>query len=186
MKHLIFALFAALLGACSSPDFMIDARPVPVTTKTPDHFVLPARFAVARTVYGNLQAAGAKEQALWQDLLARSDSIGTFVPLITGDSRNWHRDEADLIKEARLQRFNYLLLIQMEPSTGSAEISLWDVSSGGVMATAQAVTPSGGQNGFWGNQINNPARLKRATLKIATAAIPVVEEILLGVVERQR
>ena len=54
------------------------------------------------------------------------------------------------------------------------------------MATAQAVAKNGGQHGFWGGEINNPARLERATLKIAKAAIPTVEEILLGAVNRQR
>ena len=54
------------------------------------------------------------------------------------------------------------------------------------MATAQAVVPSGGQHGFWGGEINNPARLERETLKIAKATIPTVDEILLGAVKRQR
>ena len=91
-----------------------------------------------------------------------------------------------MIEAARQQRYNYLIMVRMYPETGSADVSLLDVGSSGAMATAQAVVPSGGQNGFWGGQINNPARLERATLKIAKATIPVVEEILLGAAKRQR
>ena len=74
MKLLPIAFFVALLGACSTPHFVGDAPPVPVTSQTPDHFELPARFAVARVVYGRTQAAGVEEEALWKDLAERSDS----------------------------------------------------------------------------------------------------------------
>jgi hypothetical protein len=186
MKLLAIASFVALLGACSAPHFVGDAPPVPVTSQTPDHFDLPARFAVARIVYGSTQVAGAEEQALWEDLAERSVSLGSFSPLVSDNARGWYSAGADMIEAARQQRYNYLIMVRMYPETGSADVSLLDVGSNGVMATAQAVAPSGGQNGFWGRQINNPARLERATLKIAKATIPVVEEILLGAAKRQR
>jgi hypothetical protein len=186
MKLLAIASFVALLGACSTPHFVGDAPPVPVTSQTPDHFDLPARFAVARVVYGRTQAAGPEEEALWKDLAERSDSLGSFTPLITSDSGGWYVTKADLIEAARQQRYNYLFMVRMYPATGSADVALLDVGSGGAMATAQAVAPSGGQHGFWGGEINNPARLERATLKIAKATIPTVEEILIGAVKRQR
>jgi hypothetical protein len=186
MRFLAITAFVALLGACSSPHFVGDAPAVPVTTQTPVHFELPARFAVARVVYNRTQAAGTEEAALWNDLAKRSERLGSFTPLVPGDSSGWRISEADLIKMARQQRYNYLLLVWMYPATGSADVTLLDVGSGGTMVTAQAVAPSGGQQGFWGGEINNPARLERATLKIAKATIPIVEEVLLGVVERQR
>lgn len=54
------------------------------------------------------------------------------------------------------------------------------------MATVQAVSPVGGQRGLWGGQIGNPARLERATLNIARATAPAIEEMLRGVAKRQR
>ena len=187
MKLLQIAFFVALLGACSTPHFVADAPQVPVTSQTPDHFELPARFAVARVVYGRTQAAGVEEEALWKDLAERSDSAGSFTSLIISDVGYYrYVTEANLIEAARQQGYNYLLLVRMSPATGSADVVLLDVGSGGVMATAQAVTPSGGLRSFWGGEINNPARLDRATLKIAEATIPTVEEILLGAIKRQR
>jgi hypothetical protein len=186
MRRFAVALLALLLGACSPPHFVGDAPEVPVTTQTPVHFELPARFAVARVVYGRTQAAGTEETALWNDLAKRSEKLGSFTPLVASESSGWRSTEADLIKAARQQRYNYLLLVRMYPATGSADVAVLDVGSGGTMVTARAVAPSGGQNGFWGGEINNPARLERVTLKIAKAAIPTVEEVLLGVVERQR
>jgi len=186
VKPMAIAAFVALLSACSAPHFVGDAPPVPVTSHTPEHFELPARFALARVVYGRTQAPSTEEEALWEGLAKRSESLGSFTPLITNDIRRWYDTEKDLIEAARQQRYNYLLIVRMYPSTGSADVALLDVGSGGVMATAQAVAKTGGQNGFWGGEINNPARLERATLKIAKAALPTVEEILLGAVNRQR
>ena len=186
MKPMAIAALVALLSACSAPHFVGDVPPVPVTSHTPEHFELPARFAFARVVYGRIQAPGTEEEALWEDLAKRSESLGSFTPLITSDVSRWYVTEEDPIKAARQQRYNYLLVVRMYPSTGSADVALLDVGSGGVMATAQAVAKNGGQNGFWGREINNPARLERATLKIAKAVIPTVEEILLGAVNRQR
>jgi len=186
VKPMAIAAFVALLGACSAPHFVADAPPVPVTSRTPEHFELPARFAIARVVYGRTQAPGTEEEALWEDVAKRSESLGSFTPLITSDVSRWYVTEEDLIEAAREQRYNYLLVVRMDPSTGSADVALLDVGSGGVMATAQAVAKNGGQHGFWGGEINNPARLERATLKIAKATIPTVEEILLGAVNRQR
>ena len=74
----------------------------------------------------------------------------------------------------------------MRPPTGSANVWLYDVASGGLMATAQAVFPTGGANGFWGGRITNPSRLDRVTLRIAEATAPKVEELLRGVAERRR
>lgn len=186
MRLFAIVSFVALLGACASPHFVGDAPAVPVTTQTPIHFELPARFAVARVVYNRTRAAGAEEAALWKDLAKRSERLGSFTPLVSTDSSGWRFTETDLVKAARQQRYNYLLLVRMNPSTGSADVTLLDVGSGGTMVTAQAVAPSGGQHGFWGGEINNPARLERATLKIAKATIPTVEEVLRGVVERQQ
>jgi len=186
MKLLAIAFFAALLSACSATHFVGDAPPVQVTTRTPEHFDLPARFAVARLVYGRAQTPAAEEAALWKELTERSKSLGSFTPLITGDPYGWAAQDETLIKAARQQRYNYLLVVRMHPATGSADVALLHVGSGGVMATAQAVSPSGGQRGFWGGPIKNPARLNRVTLKIAKATIPTVEEVLNGAVARQR
>jgi hypothetical protein len=186
VKPKAIAALVALLSACSAPHFVGDAPPVPVSSHTPEHFELPARFALARVVYGRIQAPGTEEEALWEDLAKRSESLESFAPLIASDDSRWYVTEQNLIKAARQQRYNYLLVVRMDPSTGSADVALLDVGSGGVMATAQAVAKNGGQHGFWGREINNPARLERATLKIAKAAIPTVEEILLGAVNRQR
>lgn len=186
MKLMIFVYFAALLSACSTPTFVGDAPPVPVTSTTPDHFDLPARFAFARVVYGMTQAAGTEETTLWTNLANRADSLGSFSPLVRGDTYRWRATRTTLIETAREQRYNYLLLVRMYPSTGSADVALVHVGSGGVMATAQAVSPTGGQRGFWGGRINNPKRLERATLKIAQATAPVVEEMLRGAADRQR
>lgn len=186
MKLWIFVCLAALLSACTVPSFVGDARPVPETSVTPDHFDLPARFAVARVVYGRVQAAGTEEAELWTEMANRAEGLGSFAPFINGSSLYLHNGRKTLIETARTQRYNYLLVVQMYPSSGSAEIVLYHVGSGGVMATAQAVSPAGGQNGFWGNEIRNPARLERATLRIARATMPTVEEMLRGVALRQR
>jgi len=186
MKFFVMTALVALLGACAPPHFVGDAPPVPVTSQAPDHFRLPARFAVARVVYGREQAPGIREQELWNDLAKRSASMGSFTPLASSD-KNWRNTTAaSLIEAARQQRYNYLLMVRMYPATGSANVELIDVGSGGVMATAQALAPGGGRNGFWGGEINNPSRLERATLNIAKATIPTVEEILRGAVGRQR
>ncbi len=186
MKLFVITCFLAFLAACSAPSFVGDARPVPVISSTPNDFELPARFALARVVYGRTQAAGAKEVEIWTDLANRAESLGSFAPLVIGDANYRYSNRNSLVKTAREQRYNYLLLVRMYPETGSADIALVHVGSGGVMATAQAVSPSGGQRGFWGGRIRNPTRLERATLKIAQATAPVVEEMLLGAATRQR
>lgn len=186
MRFLLILFCTALMGACSSPAFVGDAAPVPITTQTPDYFELPARFAVMRTVYGRPQPAGAQEAILWNDLAARASSLGDFAPLVSQLQFASRGQTARFIETARMQRFNFLILVEMKPSTGSADITLYHVGSGGVMATAQAVTPNGGQRGFWGGRIRNPARLDRATFAIAKRAVISVEEILHGATLRQR
>ena len=186
MKFMIVICSIALLCACSSPNFVGDAAPVPVTSTTPDHFELPARFAVARYVYGQTQTSGAKEAALWTDLAHRAKDLGSFTPLISSDQPYQSGPRTHMIESARQQRYTYLLVVRMNPSEGSADVSLVHVGSGGVMATAQATSPSGGQKGFWGGRINNPARLDRQTLKIAQSTLPIVEEMLRGAALRQR
>jgi len=185
MKLLIILCFAALVGACDIPNFVSDAPPVAVTSRAPEHFALPARFALARVVYGETQPASAEEAALWTDLADRAKGLGSFAPLISGTPLQVYGKYANLIETARAQRFNYLILVQMHPSTGSADVVLYDVGSGGVMVTTQAISPVGGKRGFWGGEIRKPARLERATLQIAQVAIPAVEEVLRGVAERQ-
>lgn len=185
MKHLILVCLAVLLSACASPDFVGDAPPVAVSTRTPSHFELPARFAIARMVYNQAQPAGAKEVELWDALTEQAEELGSFSPLVTGKN-DWIRDPDTLIEAARAQRYRYLLLVRMHPSTGSADILVYHVGSGGVMATAQAVSPSGGREGFWGGAIGSRRRLERETLKIAKVAIPEVEKILHGIAQRQR
>jgi hypothetical protein len=186
MKLILIVCFAALLSACSVPAFVGDAPSVPVTNSTPDYFELPARFALARVVYGTTQAAGVEEAELWEDLADRAVGLGSFAPLITGKANGRYANRTNLIEAAREQRYNYLLLVRMHPATGSADVSLFHVGSGGVMATVQAVSPAGGQRGFWGGRISNPARLERTTLKIAQATAPSVEEMLRGAGMRQR
>lgn len=186
MKLMIIVCFAALLSACTSPNFVGDAPRIPVTTQTPEHFELPARFAFARVVYGATQAAGTEETALWIDLADRAEGFGSFAPLVAGAPLRVRSNSANLIETAREQRYNYLILVRMYPSTGSADVVLYHVGSGGVMATVQAVSRLGGMRGFWGGQIRNPSRLERSTLAIAQAAIPSVEEILRGAALRRR
>lgn len=186
MNRIIIVCFAALLCACTSPSFVGDAPPVVVTSQTPDHFELPARFAFARIVYGATQAAGADEMALWTDLADRAEGLGSFAPLVAGVPLRMRGSRTNLIETAREQRYNYLILVQMYPSTGSADVVLYHVGSGGVMATVQAISHLGGMRGFWGGQIRNPARLERATLAIAQAAVPSVEDMLRAAALRQR
>lgn len=183
MKPIIAIFLAGLLCACSNPHFVADTPPVPATTVTPDHFELPARFAMARVVYGRVQPPSGKEETMWTDVVSRAEGIGSFTPLVLNGNQ-WSKTDT-LIKTARLQRYNYLLHVEMDPSSGSADITLFHVGSGGIMATAQAVSEAGGRSGFWGGRINNPARLKRQTDRIAEAAVPVIEEMLQGVVARQ-
>ncbi|WP_166415529.1 hypothetical protein [Cochlodiniinecator piscidefendens] len=185
MKIILMLCLAVLLGACNNPSFVGDARPIPVTSQTPEHFELPARFAFARTVYGSPQTAGAEEMELWENLAERAESLGNFSPLVGGVQLRTHGRAANLIETARQQRFNYLILVQMHPTTGAADIIVYHTGSGGVMATAQAVSPTGGRRGFWGGRIRNPARLDPVTLKIAHAALPVIEELLRGMTQRQ-
>ncbi|MEM9344539.1 MAG: hypothetical protein AAGA87_15970 [Pseudomonadota bacterium] len=193
MKRLIALTLAVALSACAPVNFVGDAPAIEVTSETPDRFELPARFAFARTVNGTVAAAGAREAKLWADLADQSQSLGTFTPLVSGETQRYrtrnHWRQIDerrdvLIDAARAQRYTYLILVAMNSSTGTADISLLHVASGGVMATAQATSPEGGRSGFWGNGLNNPKRLERQTLRIARAARPVLAEMLQGVAQR--
>ncbi|PYE85776.1 hypothetical protein [Pseudoroseicyclus aestuarii] len=184
MKILLIACLAACLGGCSAPNFVGDAAPISQVEETPDRFELPARFALARSVYGHAIPAGADEAALWTDLAERASSLGSFTPLVSSGMPSARGGTAALIETARQQRYAYLILLRMQPETGSADIVLYHTASGGVMATAQAVSPAGGRRGFWGGPIRNPAQLERVTADIAQAALPVVEEMLRGIARR--
>ena len=186
LKYGIIVLALSVLGACSAPVFIGDFEPVPVVAQTPDHFELPARFATVRTVYGGIQPASGAEAELWGDLIERSESLGFFAPLVSEQGSIYRRNHQALLEAARNQRFNYLLLTEMNPTTGAADIKVYHVGSGGLMATAQAVSETGGRNGFWGGRIGNPGRLERTTLEIARAAVPVTDELLRGMLARQR
>ncbi len=185
MKLYAAILIVGFLTACSPTHFVGDADRVPVTSTAPSHFDLPARFALARVVYGSPQPASRKEAALWEDLANRASRFGSFSPLVVGDYGYRSGDTGYLVDRAREQRYDYVLLVRMRPASGSADIVLVHAGSGGVMATAQAISPDGGQRGFWGGEIRNPRKLDRATLKIAQEAVPAVEELLRGMVERQ-
>ncbi|MEO9514458.1 MAG: hypothetical protein ABJH45_26720 [Paracoccaceae bacterium] len=185
MKQVIFACITALLSACT-PHFVGDAPPIHTVSKAPDHFELHARFAYARIVYGKVEPAGPEEAALWTDVTGRAAQLGNFAPLITDQASASWNDKRTLVDKARDQRFNYLLVVRIHPSNGSADVNLYHTGSGEVMATAQTPTPVAGKNGFWGGRIKNPGKLERRTLKIAQATAPTVEELLRGVAERQR
>jgi hypothetical protein len=186
MKPIFFAaaLFA-LLSACTMPSFPIDADPIEITTETPDHFELPARFAVVRTVYGQTHAPREDEAALWENLAERYQNMGEFSVLVTAEGQYLGRDHEALVNAARAQRYNYILLVAISPATGSANISVLDVGSGGVMATAQAHSPESGRRGFFGGRIYNPRRLAYVTYRIANNSLPVVEQVLQGIIARQ-
>lgn len=184
MKILAVLSLTALLCACDAPHFVADAPPIPVTKQAPDHFEFPARIALARSVYGQIAPPSAKEAALWQDLADRAQGFGSFTPL-TSLQKHWE-PTATTVAQAREQRFNYLILVELDPTRGAAKIFLYDTGSGAVMATTQAVTERGGQKGFWGGRIHNPARLDRATLRIAKAAVPAIEELLREAAKRTR
>lgn len=179
-----FACLIALVCGCST-HFVADAPAVPATSETPAHSEFPARFAVARLVYGRPQAAGAKERAIWEALAERSQAKGQFAPLISDSAVPQRFQSKDLITTAHQQRFDYLLIVRMAPPTGSADVTLLHVGSGGVMATTQAISPKGGRRGFWGGHIRNPARLERKTYQIAQVAVPAVEDMLNAAAMRQ-
>lgn len=186
MFRSLLALAIMLCVACT-PVFVADQPPVQRTQTPPDHFELPARIALARTVYGAPRPAGAAEAALWEDLARRAAAMGEFVPL-TGRApgRDLRGDPlAALMDEAFDKRARYLMLVEMQPQTGTADIALYHVGSAAVMASARAVSPRGGARGTWGWRITNPARLDRVTLPIARAALPEVEALLEGMLERR-
>lgn len=174
-------LFALCLSACDVPTFIGDAPAVAQSSATPEHFTLPARFALVRTVYGVPRAASAREAELWSQLSNRADEVGVFAPL-----RYNGRSGSAMFEAAREQRFNYVIVVRYLPSTGAAQIDLFDAASGGLMATADAVSDQGGARGFWSWRISNTARLDRVTYRIAEAAHPQVEAMLQGVIERAR
>ena len=186
LKYGITILVLSVLGACSAPTFIGDSDPVPIVAQTPDYFELPARFASVRTVYGRIQPAGGAEAELWADLVERSESLGFFAPLVSEQTSIYGRNHKAVLDAARNQRFNYVVLTEMNPTTGAADIKVYHVGSGGLMATAQAVSETGGRNGFWGGRVRNPRRLERTTLEIARAAVPVTDELLRGMLVRQR
>ncbi|MEX0283630.1 MAG: hypothetical protein AB3N23_03375 [Paracoccaceae bacterium] len=186
MKPIFLASLMVLLCACSAPHFVGDAPPVPVTSKTPAKFDLPARFAFARVVYGDVQSPGAEEKALWEDLAGRTRGFGSVTQLVQTQTYGYRSSPEAMIEDARAQRFNYLLVVTFRPETGSADIVLFHVASGGAMVTGSATSPAGGRRGFWGGRIRNPTRLEHVTLRIARVAVPAVEDILRGVAERQR
>lgn len=180
------ALIAALvLSACTQPNFVGDARPIVATSVTPSTFALPARFALARVVYNSVAPAGADEAALWSDIAHQAQGMGTFTPLIATGALRSARPES-LFARALEQRFDYLIITTMRPETASADIVVYHVGSGGVMATTQVVPNRAGQRGFSGGAIRNPARLQRVTLRIAQDAQPRVAELLNGIAARQR
>jgi len=184
-RYLAAAIGLACLGACTTANFIGDGPPIEITEQTPDAFELPARIGLARLVYGQISPVGAREAALWEDLITRAKDIGTFQPLLPIGMPGPLREDA-LISAAREQRFDYLLVVAMNPRTASADLLILHVGSGGLMASAQAVADQPGQNGFWGGQIRNPSRLRRVALGIAQAAQPEVEALLQGMIERQR
>lgn len=186
MKRMLLIWMLAVLSACAAPTFVADAPVVPATGKTPDYFELPARFAVLRMVYGSPQQAGAKEAEIWQDLAEKYQAIGHFSPLVQASNQLRRTETDSLIETARKQRYNYLFVVSMHPGEGTADITLYHVGSGGLMATATAADPNGGRNGFWGGYINNPKRLERRTLSIARATVPQMEAMLKGIAKRQR
>lgn len=185
MRNLAVVILMVLLGACSNLSFVGDAQPVQETAEVPDSFDLPARFAFARVVYGTVQAPGAVEAKLWTDLAQANERLGSFTPLVGGPLARSFHSRKNLITTARAQRFNYLIVLTMRPSNGSADVELFHVGSGAVLATTQATSTQGGKRGFWGGEIRNPARLERTTLRIAQATLPLIQEMLTGIAVRQ-
>ena len=176
-----------VVSACSlPPNFISDASPVPVVAQTPDHFELSARFAFVRSVYGRAQPAGGAEAELWEELIEDYSRLGTFSPFVGEYPIFYIHDRTKMLETARAQRFNYLIVTDMNPTTGAADVRLFHVGSGGLMATTRAVSEFGGQRGFWGGKIRNLRRLERATLRIARAAVPSVEKLLDGIEARQQ
>ena len=175
-------LLTLAVSACGGTHFTMDAPPVARTSQAPDHFDLPSRFAVVRTVYGQPAHASGPEALLWDGLAQTHENIGTFVPLTLPNSQ---RLDA-MAEAARAQRFPYLMILALEPGTGTGEARLIHTGSGAVMAAAHASTESGGRNGFWGGRILNTPRRDRVSLRIAEALAPEVEALLDGMQARAR
>lgn len=185
MRSFLILAALSLFAACSPPNFVSDAEPIRITSQTPDHFELPARFALVRLVYNQVQPASHAEAALWSDLADRSAAVGHFSELQTHRGRYWSGDLDQLLVQAREQRFNYLIINTLNLDSGSAQVAVYHVGSGGLMATTRAVSEAGGRRGFWGGRIRNPALLDRTTLRITNALLPEVEVLLRGMLDRQ-
>lgn len=187
MKSILcIVLAASLLSACADATFVTDAAPVEVSAETPDHFELPGRFALVRTVYGRETGASQSELDMWAEIAERHRAMGHFSPLVSGNTFNRLAGRQSLIETAREQRFTYLLLMAISPGAGTSNISLYHVGSGGVMATARASVPGQARRGFWGGRIRNPQRLARVAEKIVLGSSATVENMLLGVAMRQK
>lgn len=188
------AILAALLLAACAPDFPMDAAPVAFVATVPGgtpgqaaplHF--PARIGVARVVYRSLTPATGDERAMWEELTAQAGALGSFVPLsgasgdraLSGPKRHDHLRQA-----AAQQRLEYLLLVDLEPGTGIASALFIDVATGGILATAEAASPRGGAQGFWGGRITNSDRLARVTAPMSAALLPEIVAMLNGLAAR--
>lgn len=179
-RCLILFLFPLMVASDMSPNFVTDAPVVRATAERPEHFTVPARFAVLRSVYGRTALPSAQEAAIWADVLANASALGSFHmytgPFLTHLS-------VDRFGPLRDQRFNYLLTLAIDPGTGSVHIAVFDVASGALMADMAHVTDHRGR-GFWGGRISNPNRLARLTTRIARDAGPHVTTLLDGIAAR--
>lgn len=170
------------------PDAQIDPEIAAFASAQPQpQLQFPARITVARMVYGDLTLPTAAETQSWQSLASRARSFGTISPMrhLHGMQSGRYPSTADLRRSAAAQGQDYLIVVEFDTASGIALASFYDVRNGYLYASATASSPHGGQRGFWGGEISNPARLDRAVLALSTAILPEIEAMLNGLGARQ-
>lgn len=140
---------------------------------------LPARIGLVRLVYGQITTMPEAERTLLAKDLPKG--LGTIVPLGPLEAqlqdvpyRTPRIDALRLLGAAR--HLDMILVIDHDPGENTSEALLIDVANGYPYASIEARAEGSGRRGFWGGRINNPARLDRATLRLAGALKPNLDK----------
>ena len=152
------------------------------------HF--PARIGMVKLVYNQITTTPNAERVVFADSLSRVPGevvLLSALEALMSNSRNHYRFSQNRIRQLAASRhLDYVLIISYDPSRNTAEALFMDVRTGYPYASAETAAQGRGPTSFWGGPLRNQNRINTATLRLARALVPEIEEMLKGLVARAR
>lgn len=164
-------------GRAYLADSQIADRDIAASASYEPNLTLPARIGLIRLVYGRVTTTPADELTMYKESL--SGDLGSITQLGSLEAQTAGFDSGDkpFRQLAASRHLDHVLIISLNPQSGTAEALFLDVRTGYPYASIELTGDGRSHSNAFGGRIRNQNRLNRATLKLAQTLQPALEEM---------